>query len=260
MTIYLGATEINKIYIGATEINEIDLGETEVYGSSWDSITTHPTLSTGLQAYYSLESASGTDLVAGTYTLANAGATNGGAGIISNCTAFATNDYMHDTTDAFISNTSGSLSLWVKVTDHTVWETFMSYGKSGSEFRIGFQNSVFKAYLYDASGWSYICRLNAFAVSDATWYHVVFTYNVTGAVKTFYINGTSQTITYEYGSAAVAEWWNVLDAGAIIKLGVNPDANAYLTGSLDETGIWNKVLTQSEVTDLYNTGSGLKYT
>jgi len=33
----------------------------------------------------------------------------------------------------------------------------------------------------------------------------------------------------------------------------------YMDGLVDEVGIWNKVLTSGEITDLYNSGSGLAY-
>lgn len=88
--------------------------------------------------------------------------------------------------------------------------------------------------------------------NTATWYHVVCTWD--GATKTakFYINGT-QSGTDQVG-ANVDTIFNGTDAFA---LGV-PGAE-YFDGIMDEVGAWSKVLTSTEVSQLYNGGTPLPY-
>lgn len=51
---------------------------------------------------------------------------------------------------------------------------------------------------------------------------------------------------------------NVSNNGSMI-FGDVDGASVFLQGITDEVGIWNRSLTQAEITELYNTGSGLSY-
>ena len=77
------------------------------------------------------------------------------------------------------------------------------------------------------------------------------------------------TITYNYSTTETKMYRN----GVLMGTGNMPnpasstdtfyigrDANGnYLTAKLDETGIWTKILSQSEITELYNSGYGFIY-
>jgi hypothetical protein len=79
---------------------------------------------------------------------------------------------------------------------------------------------------------------------DNQWYMVTTIDN--GNVKYIYINGLLEdSLVHNYGSVPVS----TID----LCFGKNSqNATDYLFGKLDDIGIWNRALTQQEVTDLYN--------
>lgn len=98
--------------------------------------------------------------------------------------------------------------------------------------------------------------LKAFSAVDQTltpgdvvlnvWNNIVATYNQTTHVGTVYLNGAL------VGVAGLATWTVRTNAGLALN-----NAGGYFTMNNDEVGIWNDhVLTQSEVTGLFNSGSG----
>ena len=79
---------------------------------------------------------------------------------------------------------------------------------------------------------------------------VTWTYNATTNEILLYINGSEvadSTVTYT-GTA-----------GTTFSLFQNSVGSYQHTGSLDEVGVWTKTLNSSEITSLYNSGSGLAY-
>ncbi len=94
------------------------------------------------------------------------------------------------------------------------------------------------------------------AVADTpdsnTWQMLTFVFNDTNGV--LYINGT------RVGQGAYTPV-NLSDGAGDIALMQKYDgdnARSY-NGTMDELGIWNRTLTASEITDLYNDGNGLTY-
>jgi len=83
-----------------------------------------------------------------------------------------------------------------------------------------------------------------------TWIHCVITYDGAGNVE-FYKNGASA------GSGSIS--WTDGTGASNTYIGTYNGISNYFTGLLDEIGIWNRVLTPSEVTELYNSGAGLQY-
>lgn len=98
------------------------------------------------------------------------------------------------------------------------------------------------------------CNASTFgAMSTGTWY-LVYAYHDTSASEIgISINGgTIDTNTYtgtpnSYGTFGLGRWGRV---------GSFP---YYLDGKLDSVGVWNRPLTQDEITALYNSGSGVAY-
>lgn len=78
--------------------------------------------------------------------------------------------------------------------------------------------------------------------NNNTWKHVVITWNTNSSEVKFYLNGSLKTT----GSLT-------LDDQAITKLDIGRRISSpYFTGSLDDFRIYNRILTPSEVTVLYN--------
>jgi hypothetical protein len=86
---------------------------------------------------------------------------------------------------------------------------------------------------------------------DNQWYMATTIDN--GNVKYIYINGLLEdSLVHNYGSVPVS----TID----VYFGKNSqNATDYLLGKLDDIGIWNRALTQQEITDLYNANVCYEY-
>jgi hypothetical protein len=100
-------------------------------------------------------------------------------------------------------------------------------------------------------------------ISANTWYNVVFVLDRSNNLR-IYLNGVLQSVTvtaepnnmipytgaynntnpFRIGSATAADGVSIL----------NP-----FNGSIDAFNVWNRVLTQTEITELYNSGNGKQY-
>jgi hypothetical protein len=84
------------------------------------------------------------------------------------------------------------------------------------------------------------------------WYHIVIVVEP-GTVK-LYKNGNEDIISG-------GTWTGSLDnpSGPVYLGTTGASTTEWLNGFLDEFGVWNRALTQAEVTTLYNSGTGLTY-
>jgi len=79
------------------------------------------------------------------------------------------------------------------------------------------------------------------------WYHIVVT-ATSGSNITMYVNGT-------YISTAAIS--NFIDTENILYGGQSPGGAERFKGIIDEIGYWNRTLTDTEITQLYNSGVGI---
>lgn len=96
-------------------------------------------------------------------------------------------------------------------------------------------------------------------ITSGTWNHIVYSFDGTTKNQSLYINGvldTSRTtgnsylmINYEGQTTEPHEFGRLF-------FGSGAD---YFDGKIDEIGIWNRSLTQAEITALYNSGDGITY-
>lgn len=87
------------------------------------------------------------------------------------------------------------------------------------------------------------------AFTTGNWYHIVLVVNSTSNMKYFYVNGVLSNSTSFTGSITPGT-----EALFIGKYSTN-----YLNGKVDEVGFWNRPLTSTEISELYNSGIGLTY-
>ena len=86
--------------------------------------------------------------------------------------------------------------------------------------------------------------------STGTWYHLVMTYN--GTTVEIFKNGSSVgTGTPTLNTAASSTFTIGHDNGTW--------AGGGSSGNIDELGVWSRVLSGTEISDLYNGGAGLAY-
>lgn len=94
-------------------------------------------------------------------------------------------------------------------------------------------------------------NLNVSIVQDGTrWYHVVIIRNQSAVNElTTYINGTLKSTTAGAGTIT----------GAATKICEDSSGGSDFKGHVDELGIWNRSISPSEVTNLYNNHIGITY-
>jgi hypothetical protein len=90
------------------------------------------------------------------------------------------------------------------------------------------------------------------SILASAWYHVICTI-AEGSIK-LYLNGNDDTSGIPTFVGPVAPG---LSSGAIYLS--SPNANVQMVGLIDEVACWNRTLSASEVTELYNSGTGLVY-
>ncbi len=108
--------------------------------------------------------------------------------------------------------------------------------------------------VFDGAGWRIggaAWDHSAPASGDGNWVHLVGTFEFPGKVK-FYLNtvqlGIEQAMTA--GHEANTQY---------TYMGSLAGASNYMNGLIWGLGVWHRVLTSDEISDLYNSGSGLDY-
>jgi len=86
-------------------------------------------------------------------------------------------------------------------------------------------------------------------VADTNWHHIVVTIDGSGNAIVYYDASASTTLTG-------ATTRDPQDGSAI---GAQTITVRNFDGAIDEVGIWDKVLSQADVTAIYNSGSGIPY-
>jgi len=147
-----------------------------------------------------------------------------------------------------------SVSCWVNIESQV-----------GNRGIVGTWNGENAWWIYTASGtitavvnWggSNVQTVSNSTISTAAWHHIVYTADRDGYAK-LYIDGALQADSDDIsaGSGSNLHTTNELNVGV---WGDRYTAVCF-DGKIDEVGIWSRVLTADEVSDLYNSGSGLSY-
>ena len=200
-------------------------------------------LTDNLLAFYKLSDL--TDSSGNNRTLTNNGNVSFASGKIGNAAGFdGSNTLSKDRFTPFGSN-DFTISMFVKdINTNGYYKMFFSTRPDGQETSDAFSfgltpSSTF--LFYDGN-----LTDTGFAFTENEWYHVSFV-NSSGSL-TFYINGSL------VGSASQ----NAAYANSFFYIGNNASGIELFNGSLDAVGIWNRALSESEVTELYNNGTGLE--
>ncbi len=218
------------------------------YGSQGISYETQSAenLTTGLLAYWSLNDLN--DSSEYNYTLVDYGATPTASGKVNGAYLFdGSDDYLLPTLSLDLDS-GHSVSFWANMTvlDNLNAIFSSTWGSSAQYWMIMNRD--------DKNGWT-IQSNNAQAAAFVSaglgetldvWQHVVMTIDSSGFVI-WYVNGIPQgngTLPYTTGTGPV-------------KIGDYWGGGSPFDGTIDELGVWNRVLSQEEVEELYNSGEGL---
>ena len=171
-------------------------------------------------------------------------------------------------TNAYVSlpnnslNPSGdfTISVWVKF--NSVAATYINLIENyyaPSSIRYGYslylQSGKIRFATYDGSVANIAQSTTTFVANQ--WYQIVLSKKLNTAPK-LYINGLNETFTQISGNISNNIVYNSL-CKSLFGVDYDTSYNSYLNGSLDAINIWNKELTASEVTELYNSGNGKQY-
>ncbi|HIF26219.1 MAG TPA: DUF1566 domain-containing protein [Micavibrio sp.] len=88
-------------------------------------------------------------------------------------------------------------------------------------------------------------------IAPNSWAHVAAVVNKTGGAVTLYVNGVDLT-----SDSAISSTFN---SNEELWAGRFKDAGGFLTGSLDDLRVYNRLLTASEVQEIYEARNGIRY-
>jgi len=197
--------------------------------------------------YYGLKNGSDTAMTYGTSCgkVNNGACLNGSSGWINSTST---------------QNGATSLSFWVKLNSDPALSTSQGYnlvmiGNPGNytDQGVAYGNyggtKVISFYGQSQNVNDYWAN-DSITMGTTNWYHLVYTYD--GTTIKGYVNGSL---------VANTTWTTTGIGGSIPNFSIgNPNTQTYnalyLNSDIDEVGVWNRALTQNEITDLYNAGNG----
>jgi hypothetical protein len=192
-----------------------------------------PSLTTGLQAFYKLDDL--TDSSGNGNTLTNNGDVSFASGKLGNAAVFDGSNYFSSDVSLDMSQ-SGSISLWVKSNDVSGWQTILG----GTGLNIGVDPTNSQLFVNDFSSMPQVF-ISGYTPDDS-WVHLTVVADASD-LKIYFNGSLNASATNGLGNPTI----NIGGTG-----------NENFIGSVDAVGIWNRALSDAEVAELYNTGTGLE--
>ena len=138
------------------------------------------------------------------------------------------------------STNNWSVSAWIYYNSNNSFNSFFS---SGWPVQMYVEGNKIEVYLSsdNSGGSNYLPGANGFnstsSLTNNTWYHVVFTRD--GNNNNIYLNGNLDATSSSTGSVATST--------ASSMVGSWDGSSLFWDGNIDELGVWNTTLTQSEI-------------
>jgi hypothetical protein len=224
----------------------------------------------GLQAYYTADNTPN-DVTGNGYNGALVNGATYGAGIINNGFSLdGVNDYVNLGDNLDIGLDSWTYNFWINMDTINRSNSILTKTDSGNSWQRWWYrvNSSNKLEFHLQKGNNNVTDRKYFRSSQSlnasTWYMVTIVLDRTDKAY-MYINGTPESIvsTNGNGTSITNELssWSSFDFNRVFNCcigAISTSANSF-DGIIDEGGIWNRVLTPTEVTELYNSGAGKQY-
>jgi hypothetical protein len=234
------------------------------------SVVEHSTLPNNLVSYWKLDESSGTRYDAkGTNNLTDTNTVLVASGTIKDAADFekSNSEYLtiSDASQTGLDITGDiSISAWVNFesktnyqfqaiaakANHNGEDMSFIFGLGDSESPPGTWGLVF--WPMNSAGTAVIARKD-WNPSLNTWYHVAMKWTASSSVVEFFVNGSS------IGTSTTTGVNNMKNSGGQFNIGSQGTTFYLMDGKIDELGVWSRTFTNSEVSDLYNSGSGLPY-
>jgi len=208
-------------------------------------------LSDNLLHYWSLEEASGDAIDAhGAADLGeNVSAIGTAAGKVGNARDIGSAAYFNNAGVGSDSTKSYAVQAWINADTLTSFRTVICFRwDAAGGWWCGFDAG--RITFYAGGGGSYPNVTDDVTLSTGTWYHCVWNFAADGSVELF-VDGLS-VATGTAGRSATASTGIAVGRDS-------EDTNNPFDGRIDELGLWERVLTSAEVTELHNGGDGRDY-
>ena len=142
---------------------------------------------------------------------------------------------------------SGSISAWFKLeTTSASGDIMRLYEDTNNNIRIFYHNPSSELRLaYKAGGTTTLAILTDAIEGDGNWHHVSGTWDSSGNAK-IYLDSSLKDTTAISGTFT--------GSFSTASIGNNADGDSYWLGNIDEVTLFNKELSSTEVTSLYNDG------
>jgi len=160
---------------------------------------------------------------------------------------------------------TGSVSFWIYLeTESTSNGDYVVISASNdtqasNEFALGFVGHVTGVGIISRNNGSGVCTFTCpSSLTRNAWNHVVYTNNSSG--NKVYVNGSQVTPSYSVGSASTSAFFGTVGTNNTCTIGANKDnvSGGYyqwgFDGNLQQLLVYSAVLTQAEITALYNNG------
>ena len=146
-----------------------------------------------------------------------------------------------------------SFSAWFKIDSRNYWERIFDFGNGGS-------GDIFLSTMGGRTNGNLELTMHPFGATytinpgitcdDGEWHHVVFTYDKGGSGMVLYIDGQNVG-SNSYNTHSFSDF----GGGQNFYLGKANWNDPYYDGKMEDVGLFNKALSASEVTSIYNGGS-----
>ncbi len=148
--------------------------------------------------------------------------------------------------DDYFSNKNFTIGLWIKTPDFMRWNSFFTAYGGGSQSSLWLVLDYFGQI--DMRYWNNgDLESGTYEVNQDEWTHLTFSYNYSGDISKIYKNG----VLINQGNQGPVESGTL----AITTLGSRYDDSTKFMGWIDEFMIYNRTLTDQEVTQLYQSYS-----
>ena len=159
-----------------------------------------------------------------------------------------------------VLNQNVSISVWARP------NTISSTGNYGTLFQVANTNNetLLVAFEDDSISFGGFVALNLEYTpyvppggwTAGTWIHIVITHEASTGILKLYLNGAFALATTPRPAYTAAAGYEVY---ALSDFAAGGLSYGTFGGDMDEFGIWQKLLTPTDVTTLYNAGTGLGY-
>lgn len=220
------------------------------------------TLSTGLLSFWQLGEASGSRADGiGSNTLTDNGSVGQTTGVQGDAADFDGTNYLNRTGASSTSlegMTDLSISLWTKpdllASDALVSKYDNGNAKRQYEINLPATGDI-TVFIGTSTGSTAHNVTKSASLTTGTTYHIIMTFDGSSSTVEIFVDGSS------IGTGTVTAT-AINSAGAPFAIGARGElavGGQNYDGSINNVGIWDKVLSAGEISDLYGSGSGLVF-